>query len=140
VRIDHVVLWVEDVERALAFYRDVVGLEPVRADEFRRGEAPFPSVRVAAGSLLDLMSRAGAEPVRLFTGETVPSAAGQPINHVCLAMDGGEIEALRARLAARRIPISESPVPSFGARGLSARSFYFQDPDGNVLEARDYPP
>jgi len=64
MEIDHIVLWVEDVERALAFYEGVVGLTPERAELFGRGEAPFPSVRVSAGSLLDLMPRAGADAVR----------------------------------------------------------------------------
>ena len=27
---------------------------------------------------------------------------------------------------------------SFGARGLAPQTFYFGDPDGNVLEARYY--
>ena len=35
--IDHVVLTVPDVERTLAWWRDELGLEPVRVDEWRRG-------------------------------------------------------------------------------------------------------
>jgi catechol 2,3-dioxygenase-like lactoylglutathione lyase family enzyme len=47
-KLDHVVLWVADPFRSLEFYERVVGLTPVRADEFREGKAPFPSVRVSS--------------------------------------------------------------------------------------------
>ena len=39
---DHIVLNVPDINRSLAFYMDVLGLEPERLDQFRRGEVPFP--------------------------------------------------------------------------------------------------
>ncbi|MBK7976921.1 MAG: VOC family protein [Deltaproteobacteria bacterium] len=136
--IDHVVLWVDDPSRALAFYVDVVGLVAVRGEEFARGEAPFPSGRVGERTLVDLMARGSAEVVRAFTGEQGEPAAGGRLNHVCLAMTRAELEGLRARLAARGVAVTEVPVPSFGARGLSTASFYFQDPDGNVVEVRAY--
>ena len=46
--IDHIVLNVPDINRSLAFYMDVLGLEPERLDEFRRGAVRFPSVRISA--------------------------------------------------------------------------------------------
>jgi len=138
MHIDHVVLWVEDARRSLEFYTGVLGLEAVRADEFARGAAPFPSVRVSEGSILDLMPSLAAPFARQFTGETIPTAAGKPINHVCLAMDRSELEALSARLAAANVPTHGTGGASFGARGSSHRWFYFQDPDGNVIEARHY--
>ena len=47
--LDHLVLVVADVERTLAWYEDRFGIEPLRVDEWRRGEAPFPSLRVNDG-------------------------------------------------------------------------------------------
>ena len=44
-KLDHVVLWSDDPLRAVEFYEQVVGLTPVRLEEFRAGQAPFPSVR-----------------------------------------------------------------------------------------------
>ena len=35
-------------------------------------------------------------------------------------------------------PIGGEMKSSFGARGLAPHTFYFGDPDGNVLEARYY--
>ncbi|WP_341717525.1 VOC family protein [Micromonospora sp. FIMYZ51] len=56
---DHLVLTVTDVERALDFYCGRLGLAPVRVDEWRAGKVPFPSVRVSAESIIDLVQ---AEP------------------------------------------------------------------------------
>ena len=36
--LDHIVLVSADVERTLAWYSDLLGLEPVRVEEWRRGE------------------------------------------------------------------------------------------------------
>jgi glyoxylase I family protein len=59
-KLDHVVLWVADPLRSLEFYEKVVGLTPVRADEFREGKAPFPSVGVSSDSIIDLMAKVAA--------------------------------------------------------------------------------
>ena len=49
---DHLVLNVEDVDKALKFYSQILGLDVLRLDEYRRGEAPFPSVRISADSAM----------------------------------------------------------------------------------------
>ena len=135
-RLDHVVFWVEDPLRAVEFYETVVGLKGVRVEEFRAGQAPFPSVRIADDAILDLMMRATAPMVDAMAGSA--GSAGHPVNHLCLAMSLAEFEALRARLAEHGVAISPMMEQSFGARGLAPRAFYFRDPDGNVLEARHY--
>ena len=136
--IDHVVLWVEDARRALEFYTKVVGLPGVRVEEFLSGTAPFPSVRVSGASILDLMPAAAAPMVAQFTGEATATAAGTRLNHVCLAMTRAELDALAARLASAGISTRGTGSRSFGARGTTTHWLYFQDPDGNVIEARAY--
>ena len=96
--LDHVVLWTDDPLRAVAFYTDVVGFAPVRVDEFKAGSAPFPSVRVAERTILDLMARVAAPVVEAMSG--VQASAGHPVNHVCFAMSERDFESLRTRLAA----------------------------------------
>jgi catechol 2,3-dioxygenase-like lactoylglutathione lyase family enzyme len=135
-QIDHVVLWVEDPVRAVDFYEQVVGLTGVRVAEFRAGQAPFPSVRVSNGTILDLMAIAGAPFVSALAGRE--GSAGHPVNHVCLAMSSADMAALRQRLARAGIAISGEMEGSFGARGPAPKAFYFHDLDGNVLEARYY--
>ena len=134
--VDHVVLWTDDPLRAVEFYARIVGLAPVRVEEFRAGRAPFPSVRVSSESILDLMSRAAAPVVDAMTGSD--ASAGQRVNHVCLSMSEREFTALRERLAAHDVPTSAMTQQSFGAQGLAPNAFYFRDPDENVIEARYY--
>jgi catechol 2,3-dioxygenase-like lactoylglutathione lyase family enzyme len=135
-RLDHVVVWCEDPFRSLAFYEEVVGLRGIRIEEFREGKAPFPSVRVSAESIIDLMPRAAAPSVDAMVGAT--ATAGHPVNHVCLAMNREEFEALRSRVEENGATVSTMMERLFGARGPAAQAFYFLDPDSNVIEARYY--
>lgn len=118
---DHLVLVVADVERSLAWYRDVLGLEEVRVAEWRAGEAPFPSVRVSPTTIVDLVR-----------GER----GGVNVDHFCLVVEPGTD--LGALGASGVLDVVEGPTgPRFGARG-DAASLYVRDPDGNVVELRAY--
>ncbi|KZS60314.1 VOC family protein [Mycobacterium pseudokansasii] len=136
MRLDHVVLWTRDVRAAMDFYTRVVGLMPVRFDEFEAGEAPFPSVRVCEDAIIDLI------PVENVTGTEsmtrVAGSAGHPVNHVCIAVSKAEYDALDRRLQAAGIDTGARLNRSFGARGWAPQGYYFADPDGNVIEARYY--
>ena len=136
--VDHVVVWVEDATRALEFYVDVLGLEAVRAEEFEEGKARFPSVRVNARTIFDIMDRNALLPlVQKFTGggDTI---GGAPINHICLSMSEAQYTATSARLTAHGVEVRPGGEDVFGAQGQAVRSVYFNDPDGNVLELRYY--
>jgi len=37
MNIDHIVLWVDNQQHSLAFFVDLLGMEPVRSDEFAEG-------------------------------------------------------------------------------------------------------
>ncbi|HEV2342801.1 MAG TPA: VOC family protein [Actinocrinis sp.] len=135
MELDHVVVWVDDPLKSIDFYVNVVGLAPVRAEEFRAGEAPFPSVRVSERSIIDLTPRQDAEAVNAMTRAT--GTAGYPVNHICIAMSKQEYEALIERLELHGADMSYRTV-TYGARGNAPRAFYFHDPDNNVIEARYY--
>jgi catechol 2,3-dioxygenase-like lactoylglutathione lyase family enzyme len=117
--LDHIVLLTPDPERALTWYTEVVGLTGERVEQWRRGEAPFPSVRVDAGTIIDL-----------FEGERV----GANLDHFCLVTSRQDWE---EALAAGRFPVERGPSRVFGARGLGT-SVYTRDPDGNLVELRYY--
>ncbi|HEY7104901.1 MAG TPA: VOC family protein [Acidimicrobiia bacterium] len=119
VAFDHVVLNVADTERALAFYLDDLGLEPARVDEWRRGEAPFPSARVDAGTVIDFVDA---------------PRTGKNADHVCLVVEPTDLDALKA---SGRFEVVDGPAPRWGARG-TATSLYVLDPDGNTVELRYY--
>lgn len=117
--LDHVVLNVTDVERSLAFYCDELGLEPVRVDEWRRGDAPFPSARIDATTILDLLA--------------VPRT-GVNVDHLCLVVEPVDLAAVKE---SGRFEVLDGPATRFGARG-NGTSLYVRDPDGNTVELRHY--
>ncbi|MFZ0681480.1 MAG: VOC family protein [Candidatus Cybelea sp.] len=128
ISLDHIVLNVSDVDRSLAFYVDGLGLEPVRLGEYRRGDVKFPSVRVDAGTLIDLFSP------EMRSGTAPPNASN--LNHFCLVVEGG-IDEILARARAMNATVDEGPIEVFGARG-NGRSIYISDPDHNKIELRSY--
>ena len=100
IELDHIVLWVADPLRSVEFYGTVLELAPLRLEEFREGTAPFPSVRVSAGTIIDLM------PLSLAPGmdAAAQGSAGHPVNQLCLSLDRDGYLALKERLAALGIP------------------------------------
>ena len=116
--LDHIVLNVGDVERSLAWYTGELGLAGERVDEWKNGEAPFPSVRVNATTVIDLVAI---------------DRSGENMNHVCLVVDN-DIEELAN---SGRFEVVEGPVPRWGAQG-QATSIYLYDPDQNLVELRTY--
>jgi catechol 2,3-dioxygenase-like lactoylglutathione lyase family enzyme len=124
--LDHVVLRVQDVERSLAFYQGVLGLAGVHVEEWRRGEFFFPSVRVNADVILDVLE-APAER---------PSARGaENVDHFCLVVEPTDWHAV---VAEGTFDVVDGPDTRSGARG-DGESLYVRDPDGNVVELRYYP-
>ena len=117
--LDHVVLNVADVERSLAFYCDELGLAPERVEEWRRGEVFFPSVRVDAHTIIDLLA----------TPRT-----GENADHLCLVVEPTDLDAVKA---SGRFEVVDGPATRFGARG-NGTSLYVKDPDGNTVELRHY--
>ena len=115
--LDHIVLRCADVERSLAFYVDELGLQPDRVDEWRRGEAPFPSVRITPTTIVDLF---GGTP------------DGTNLDHVCLVIEPADLDEVAATF-----PGSVKGDHLFGAQGY-ASSVYIKDPDGNTVELRAY--
>ena len=116
---DHIVLHCADVETTLSWYTEVLGLAPVRVEEWRAGEVFFPSVRVSATTVIDLLPG--------------PCVDGR-LNHFCLVVARVDFEALAA---SGRFDVVDGPATRFGARG-DGTSLYVRDPDGAVVELRYY--
>ena len=118
--LDHLVLVVPDVEAVVAWYRDELGLETERLDEWRRGEVPFPSLRISAASLIDVIAG---------------TPSGENLNHFAMVVDDVDIDELAA---SGRFTVEAGPADLFGARGMG-RGLYVRDPAGNLVELRSYP-
>ncbi len=119
--LDHLVLVVADVERALAWYAHHLGLDPVRVEEWRAGAVPFPSLRVDEATIIDLVA-----------GD--PADGRGHLDHICFVVDPDALDALRT---AGDLHIADEG-DRFGARGIG-RSIYVRDPDGLLVEIRAYP-
>ena len=127
--IDHLVLRVRDVDRALAFYRDTLGCT------VEREQPGLGLTQLRAGrSLIDLVTADGPLGRRSADG----AHNGPNLEHFCLALVPFEEEALREHLAAHGIEAGEGAV-RYGAGG-EGRSLYIEDPDGNRIELRGAPP
>jgi extradiol dioxygenase family protein len=130
ISLDHIVLNVRDVERALRFYMDVVGLAPERVDEYRAKAAPFPSVRINDDTLIDLM------PPELWGGGE-PGEPRTNVDHFCLAVDAPSWPALERRLAQAGVEYELGPITLWGAHG-NGTAVYIRDSEGNRVELRYY--
>lgn len=135
-RLDHIVVWTTNPRVSLDFYSRVIGLAPLRVEEFEAGNAPFPSVRVSEDSIIDLLPVDNVAATESLT--KVAGSAGHRVNHVCLAMSKADYDALDRRLQAAGVDTSARLTHSYGARGWAPQGYYFADPDGNVIEARYY--
>ena len=120
---DHLVLRVNDLDSALSFYTEALGLEPLRVDEFRRGEVPFPSVRISADSLIDLVPKA-----------RMPGSNN--VDHFCLVVEG-DLDGLASELQARGVEVMGESGRRWGAHGWG-NSIYVSDPEGNTIELKSY--
>lgn len=121
VGLDHVVLRVRDPEASAAWYSDVLGLEVLRLEEWRRGEVPFVSLRVDATTIIDLLA---GEP------------DGTNVDHVALVVEGTDLDELAA---SGTVDVVRPVARLWGAQGWG-RGLYVADPDGHVVELRTYPP
>jgi catechol 2,3-dioxygenase-like lactoylglutathione lyase family enzyme len=124
--IDHVVLRVRDLERSLAFYRDVLGC----AVELARPSIGLWQLR-AGRSMVDLVpvdGKLGA------AGGAPPAKEGRNVDHVCFRIEPFDEAAIRAHLAAHGVNAG-STEQRVGAEGTGP-SIYVEDPDGNVIELK----
>ena|SRR5687768_9044802 len=122
-RLDHLVLIVADLDRTVAFYRDVLGMEPV----------VFGADRTALTF--------GHSKINLhLAGHEFEPKAARPVPgsaDLCLVVDG-DLDDVRVELDQHGIAIEEGPVERTGALG-SITSVYVRDPDGNLIELSTYP-
>ncbi|MEZ4590777.1 MAG: VOC family protein [Chloroflexota bacterium] len=117
--LDHLVLTVSDIERAVAFYQRVLQMEPITFGNGRRA------------------LRFGQQKINLqVLGQETRNHARVGSGDICL-ITSWPLTAVIAHLQREQVTILEGPVPKAGAQG-PIESVYFTDPDGNLIEVSAY--
>ena len=120
--IDHVVLRVGNLERAIEFYEKVLNCHVER-----RLEQPKLVQLRAGASLIDLVP-AGVSP------QAAPDKAGRNMDHFAMRVVGFDATALKAHLHRHGVDPGEVRE-RYGAEGYGP-SLYISDPDGNTVELK----
>ena len=129
LEMDHIVLRVHDVERALEFYTEILGLAPYRVEEYRSGEVPFPCARINDHTLIDLFPTPDQKPV---------GDGPRNLDHYCLAIESTDMVQLAEDLRRKGVNVvSDAPAQRSGARGMG-NSIYIKDWEDNTIELRHY--
>ena len=116
-RVLETVLYYSDAEATERFYTDVLGMrlldrEPGRSLFFRVGDSIF------------LLFKAE----ETLQGRTLPAHGATGPIHTCFLAPQEEYESWKSHLSSRGIPIIRE------TRWPNGLSFFFHDPDGNLLE------
>lgn len=128
-RILETALYVEDLETACVFYRDIMGLTPITRDD-RLG-----SFDVVGRSILLLFMRGGTKDgAKADGGNIIPPHDGSGAQHIAFEVDQAELAAWEQHLSDANIEILSRTEWQRGGRSL-----YFRDPDGHLLELAGTP-
>ncbi|HEY1109535.1 MAG TPA: VOC family protein [Opitutaceae bacterium] len=119
------ILYTDDLAKAVAFYRDVLGLAPMKGDPAR-----FQALDAGAGRVLLLFKRGATLTVQpVPTGGTIPPHDGSGPQHIAFGIAVADYERWLARLASRGVAVESEATWERGGR-----SVYFRDPDRHLLE------
>lgn len=145
--VDAVGMTVSNMDRSVAFFRDVLTFEPVSDTEVS-GEAYDRLTGVFASRLRIVRLRLGEEALELTEyltprGRPVPADSRSNdlwFQHVAIIVS--DMDAAYARLRQHRVEhASPEPqrLPDWNPAAGGIKAFYFKDPDGHPLEVLQFP-
>ena len=120
VGISEIVLWTADKERALQFYRDLLGLEVISPPS-------LPNVFLKVGE-----GNAGIPQMIVLvpkSEEVKAKASGYQLHHMAFELPEADFDAQHATLVAAGYAPRGGKHPV-----LASRTMYVDDPDGNEVE------
>ena len=121
-RFDHVMLRVLDLQRSLAFYRDILGMQVTRYTEYETGQ--FTNVFLSFDP-----ERESSLELTYNWQQTEAYEAGRVFGHLALMVD--DVHAAVASLEAAGVRIKTPPKQM--AHGTRTIAFVL-DPDDNLIE------
>jgi catechol 2,3-dioxygenase-like lactoylglutathione lyase family enzyme len=116
-------LYVDDLDRAVRFYSDVLELKTLYQD------SRLCAFSVGDRNVLLLFPRGGSLETVHMPGGTIPPHDGAGPLHVAFAIAKSELPKWEAQLQANSIAIEGRTTWKRGGE-----SIYFRDPDGHLLE------
>lgn len=122
--IDHVAINVKNLDEAVRFYTEVLGLKITDREYNKPGIEYFLD---CGSSLVGLIQADAAQGTHLFANE------GLGANHVSFRVSKGEFDAVVDELHRRGVKVA------FHKKRERSWSVYFFDPDGNKLEITAWP-
>lgn len=120
VGISEIVIWTADKERAVQFYRDLLGLETLSPPE-------LPNVFLKAGN-----GHTGIPQMIVLVpkpDDVKAKPSGYQLHHMALELPEAEFDAQQAALVAAGYQPRPGKHPV-----LASRTMYVDDPDGNEVE------
>jgi lactoylglutathione lyase len=134
---NHTSFTVGDMDRSLAFYRDLLGMEVI-SDRIAKPEfaavvtgIPGAELRVvyvqAAGYYLELIQYLAAQGEPLQPQTNRPGSA-----HLCFGVD--DVDRAYSKLVGSGVKVQAPPQVIPGGPNKNGRGIYFLDPDGLTIE------
>jgi catechol 2,3-dioxygenase-like lactoylglutathione lyase family enzyme len=127
IRFSHVVIAVTDVDRAVAFYRDALGMDVV-FDQVLSGQ-PFGG-RAVGGRL----GGVSIELLHLDSSEGKPAVGAGSVGVQLISLSVPDLDGAYQALSAA---VGTAAMKPFDVDGV--RMFFVTDPDGTVIEFVEFP-
>lgn len=120
VGIAEIVLWTADKERALGFYRDLLGLELISPPTLRNAFLKAGAGTAGIPAMIVLVPKGD---------DVLGQPSGYQLHHLALALPPEAFDAQHAALVAAGYAPRGGKHPV-----LASRTMYVDDPDGNEVE------
>ena len=139
IGIHHTALSVKDMERSLAFYRDLLGMEVVLDNSWESSPKAEKILNLKQPAARQAMLRCGNACIELFEfkhPEPAPMAPDRPVNdhgYTHFSLDVKDVDDEYERLSKAGVVFHCEPVNL----GPKCRTTYGRDPDGNVIEFQE---
>ena len=122
-RVVETALYVDDLPRATAFYRDVLGLRVLEEG------VRMASIDAGGATLLLLFKRGATVNGLTFPGGRIPPHDGSGPVHMAFGIAVADVEMWEKQLAAHGVEVESRVTWTRGGRSL-----YFRDPDQHSIE------